>query len=50
MGTTEFYGTRSKFGKFSNFYKRDIVIENKVWPTIEHFFQGNFYFFDKLFD
>ncbi|RHZ57323.1 hypothetical protein Glove_390g11 [Diversispora epigaea] len=40
MVTIEFYGLKSKYGKFSNFYKCNVTIDGKVWSTTEHFFQA----------
>ncbi|CAG8624286.1 11526_t:CDS:2 [Diversispora eburnea] len=39
MVTIEFYGLKSKYGRFSNFYKRNVTIDGKVWSTTEHYFQ-----------
>lgn len=35
-----FYGSRNKWGEFSNFFKAEILIDGETWPTTEHYFQG----------
>ncbi len=35
-----FYETNKPYGCFSNFSKHPIAIDNKVWPTVEHYFQA----------
>lgn len=41
MNVINFYRTRDlPYGVFSNFAKYPITIENKVWPTSEHYFQA----------
>ncbi|CAG8786249.1 7606_t:CDS:2, partial [Acaulospora morrowiae] len=40
MDTIEFYSTRGTYGIFSNFYRFDITIDGKIWPTTEHYFQA----------
>jgi N-glycosidase YbiA len=36
----EFYGTRDEYGFLSNFYRAHITLDERVWPTSEHYFQG----------
>jgi ribA/ribD-fused uncharacterized protein len=38
--TIHFYSTRDPFGEFSNFSKHRIFLEEKLWPTSEHYFQA----------
>jgi hypothetical protein len=35
-----FYGTKDEFDCFSNFARYPIEIAGKLWPTSEHYFQG----------
>eukprot|EP00250_Pteridium_aquilinum_P031348 c43462_g1_i1 orf=133-687(+) len=35
-----FYHQDSAYGCFSNFYRANIVIDGKTWPTTEHYFQA----------
>jgi ribA/ribD-fused uncharacterized protein len=35
-----FYSTSEPYGEFSNFAASPITIRGKVWPTTEHYFQG----------
>lgn len=35
-----FYSTKGKYGCFSNFSRHSIILEGKVWPTTEHYFQA----------
>lgn len=36
----KFYRTSDAFGCFSNFAAHPIEIDGKIWPTSEHYFQG----------
>lgn len=36
----KFYRERDEYGYFSNFSDHPITLENKVWPTTEHYFQA----------
>jgi len=36
----KFYGIKNKHGEFSNFYKAEVLIEGKTYPTTEHYFQA----------
>jgi ribA/ribD-fused uncharacterized protein len=36
----KFYSTRKEYGYFSNFHKSPFELENKKWPTSEHYFQA----------
>ena len=38
--TIYFYGTRSKYGCFSNFSPHGFELDGCWWPTSEHFFQA----------
>ncbi len=38
--TIYFYGTRSKYGCFSNFSGHGFELDGVWWPTNEHFFQA----------
>lgn len=38
--TIAFYGTRDEYGFLSNFYRARITLDERVWPTSEHYFQG----------
>jgi N-glycosidase YbiA len=36
----QFYSTTGEYGCFSNFYRADIKVDGKTWPTSEHYFQA----------
>jgi len=36
----KFYHQDREYGEFSNFYKAEITVNGKVWPTSEHYFQA----------
>ena len=36
----EFYSVGDKYGEFSNFALFPIKLDNKLWPTSEHYFQA----------
>ena len=38
--TINFYSTKSEYGCFSNFAAYPILLDDKVWPTSEHYFQA----------
>jgi ribA/ribD-fused uncharacterized protein len=38
--TIYFYSTQGEHGYMSNFSRHPIVIDGKVWPTTEHYFQA----------
>src|SRR4051812_31932452 len=38
--TVYFYSTRGEHGCFSNFYRAEITLDGKRWPTSEHYFQA----------
>lgn len=40
MNTIKFYKPNDPFGEFSNFSLHPITLDEKVWPTVEHFFQA----------
>ncbi len=35
-----FYSTQGDYGCFSNFYRCPIRLDDKTWPTSEHYFQA----------
>eukprot|EP01016_Furgasonia_blochmanni_P048249 TRINITY_DN7160_c0_g1_i1.p1 TRINITY_DN7160_c0_g1~~TRINITY_DN7160_c0_g1_i1.p1 ORF type:complete len:193 (-),score=12.08 TRINITY_DN7160_c0_g1_i1:367-945(-) len=35
-----FYHITDSYGEFSNFYAASIIIDDKEWPTTEHYFQA----------
>ncbi len=35
-----FYGHKQHYFEFSNFHRSPIILEDKEWPTSEHFFQA----------
>ena len=39
-GPIGFYGAGNKYGQFSNFYRAEITIDGKTFPTTEHYFQA----------
>jgi ribA/ribD-fused uncharacterized protein len=39
--TIYFYGHTLPYYEFSNFYYRDIVIDNQIYKTVEHYYQSN---------
>ena len=40
VGTIKFYGASEAYGEFSNFAAYPILLDGKVWPTSEHYFQA----------
>ena len=38
--TIEFCQLERAYGQFSNFYKAEVLIDDKTWPTTEHYFQA----------
>eukprot|EP01015_Nassula_variabilis_P030467 TRINITY_DN669_c0_g1_i12.p3 TRINITY_DN669_c0_g1~~TRINITY_DN669_c0_g1_i12.p3 ORF type:complete len:118 (-),score=26.32 TRINITY_DN669_c0_g1_i12:4-357(-) len=36
----EFYGIKNDYGEFSNFYPSPMTLDDKEWPTAEHYFQA----------
>lgn len=38
--TVKFWSTTGTYGFMSNFYESPIVVDDKSWPTTEHFFQA----------
>lgn len=38
--TINFYSTKDEYGCFSNFAAYPLRIEDKIWPTSEHYFQA----------
>jgi ribA/ribD-fused uncharacterized protein len=38
--TINFYGVREPYGQLSNFAPFPIELDGLVWPTAEHYFQG----------
>jgi hypothetical protein len=40
MDAILFYATRDPYGELSNFAPFPIRLQEKVWPTSEHYFQG----------
>lgn len=39
-GAIYFHGTRGEHGYLSNFWPAPITLGGRVWPTSEHYFQG----------
>lgn len=39
-GPIHFYHSDQPWGEFSNFSKHAIFVNNKIWPTVEHFYQA----------
>jgi len=35
-----FWTQKEQFGAFSNFFLSPIIIDDKSWPTVEHYFQA----------
>src|SRR5688572_12916175 len=35
-----FYETNKPYGCFSNFSKHEVKIDDRIWPTAEHYFQA----------
>jgi ribA/ribD-fused uncharacterized protein len=35
-----FYSVSKEYGEFSNFAPYEIIVEHKIWPTSEHYFQA----------
>lgn len=40
MERIEFYKTKEPYGEFSNFARYSVLIDGKVWPTTEHYYQA----------
>jgi ribA/ribD-fused uncharacterized protein len=40
MQVIEFYIVSDEYGEFSNFAKYQILLDDKRWPTSEHYFQA----------
>jgi ribA/ribD-fused uncharacterized protein len=40
MKTIKFYRLGDAYGEFSNFSPHPIVLQDKTWPTTEHYFQA----------
>ena len=40
MPNIKFYKPTEQYGEFSNFSDHPITIDNKTWPTTEHYFQA----------
>jgi len=38
--TVYFYSTNDEYGEFSNFKAYPIELNDKTWPTVEHYFQA----------
>lgn len=38
--TILFYGHTNLYGEFSNFYPSPIILQEKTYPTVEHYFQS----------
>jgi ribA/ribD-fused uncharacterized protein len=39
-GEINFYHADQPWGEFSNFSKHSVFLKNKIWPTVEHFYQS----------
>ena len=35
-----FWGKRTKYYEFTNFYPINVLIDNQVWPSTEHYYQA----------
>lgn len=35
-----FYSTQDAYGEFSNFAAAPVLLDGRVWPTVEHWFQA----------
>ncbi len=44
IGIIRFYSTFGEYGIFSNFAKTPFVLDDKIWPTVEHYFQAMKYY------
>lgn len=40
MKEIKFYNPKKEYGEFSNFSSHSIMVDNKLWPTNEHYFQA----------
>lgn len=40
MKKIKFYKPTEEYGEFSNFSDHPIIIDGKIWPTSEHYFQA----------
>lgn len=41
MARIEFYGTKSRYSEFSNFYPAAFIIENVTYKNVEQYFQAS---------
>lgn len=41
LSEIKFYKVNEPFGQFSNFSPHSIYLDDKVWKTVEHYFQAN---------
>ncbi|CAG8516180.1 2678_t:CDS:2 [Diversispora eburnea] len=39
--TVQFYNRGEPYYEFTNFYSAPVMIDNKLWPTTEHYFQAS---------
>lgn len=39
-GKIEFYHSDQPWGELSNFSKHSVFLKNKIWPTVEHYYQA----------
>lgn len=40
MEKINFYSTKGPHGFCSNFYRAQIILDDKIWPTSEHYYQA----------
>lgn len=40
-GPIKFYHSDQPWGEFSNFSKHSIFVDQKIWPTVEHYYQAS---------
>lgn len=48
MEVIKFYSVNDEYGEFSNFALFPIKLDEKIWPTTEHYFQAQ-KFLDKTY-
>lgn len=39
-GKIMFYSSTKEYFEFSNFYRSQIYLDGRVWPTVEHYYQA----------
>jgi ribA/ribD-fused uncharacterized protein len=40
LRTSDLYSTKPEYREFSNFFQASFTLDDKEWPTVEHYFQA----------